>query len=166
MWFKKVTYLYVFVLLAGMLCQCKKYRDDVLISFKAPFKRITTHPWRVTWFGVNNQDSTNHLYASSSIFSSTESMAGSSFTFSDNPTNSYGDQQVYHLFNPLLGSASWSFQDIELIGGKNSININSGENSIKPLINSSWNILKLTDKDFHLSTTYNNKNYEIYFSAQ
>jgi len=57
MWFKRIKYLFVFTLIAGLLCNCRKYRDDELISFETPFARLTAHPWTVVYFGVNYQSS-------------------------------------------------------------------------------------------------------------
>jgi len=159
----KLKYFFVFVLIVGLLCQCHKYRDDELINFKSPFKRLTAHAWSVTWFGVNGQDSTNQLYTYNGT-SKTYKLGGEVLTFGTDIVNTaYG---YYYADGAPVRCVFWKMEGEPNKSGNNSdIFLGVYEDfAFRVPWKTKWTILKLTNNDFHISTTYNNKNYEIYFA--
>ena len=171
---KKIFKIVVVLIALGGLCaSCHKYPQDELISFETPFKRITAHNWHVVYFGANHQDSTSHTYygvhyrdsAGYEVYDPNTRylpISGTNASFGSFDI-SYGHQHVYSLYTQGFYADTWSFN------GNNgqvtkSIHTTAGNDTNSIFYNTTWDILKLTAKYFHISTTFNNKTYEIYFS--
>jgi len=169
MCFKKTKYFFSFLFFVGLLSNCRKYRDDDRISFKTPSNRIVGH-WQIDYFFVNFQDSSYNLYSTNSVYGNGYKyyLKNLQLEFGIEHTLSSGDQYwikdgpnnfiSFGSTNNRTAEGGWkpneSYENILVCGF---------DFEYRVPCEIPWNILKLTDKEFHLQTNCNNKSYEIYF---
>ncbi len=165
---RKIFFILIGALLAGVFHSCKKYRDDDTISFKRPVKRIEG-AWQIKKYLINYQDSSYNLYPHSSAFGNyyyfkdvqlifhVDKMGSSNnyYWIEDGPNNSATSNP-----NKITIQGSWQFdspyEEISIAG--------SFDFQYRVPNNFRWKIIKLSNNEFIIKTNYNSKEYEIIFS--
>jgi hypothetical protein len=137
---------------------CKKYPDGPLISLRTAKHRLYG-TYLLTQYTVNGVDSLNHYYDSLSL--------NFHFFYED----VYGHDQCDIIGNRKDGKwcdLSW---DWNLVNHNKTLNITSSgyANGTGPFGTNKlpqWNILRLTNKETEMKTTYNGKEYSIKLEKQ
>ena|ERR1700746_1574667 len=152
---KKIIFFFAAIFFIT-IAACKKYPDGPLISFDTKETRLCKN-WDVVYFSINGYDSTTYLR--SQPFYGT-------FEF-DRPE---GDNPGRFIYNALdhhyAGGGSWGFSDnkknvsVSCFVDNSSFTGNIGPYRAK---NVNWKIMRLSEKDLWLKTTYNGKEYFVKF---
>lgn len=155
---KKIISYYLLFCFAFLLITCKKYPEGPLLSLRTKMARITG-VWEVEYYEVDNIDSTSHLVASPYSYG---------FYFQKGPSSCVGDGM--HPLDLLMNN-----QDPSRCGGwdlstnKNSIliGLNSSAIGFFPIMvewkGRSWEIKRLTNKEFWLQLPPDNANPHSYY---
>ena len=137
-------YFLLFVFLASILSTCKKYPEGPFISFRAKEKRLLGS-WKVAKYLVDGIDSTTAKYPN---------LSSSTCYFGFSHAAQYAGDSCDSV------DGSWSFDNkrthLQLwapSGPKGSIFLSE---------TISWEILKLSNKEMHLKTTFLSKQREIF----
>lgn len=158
----RLTKTLVIIFTMFFVLSCRKYRDDDAVSFKSPLNRIASHTWKIVWFGVDNQDSSRMTYT---VNGKSYIMLGETVTLTKNDV-SYGNVGTrYAAYGTPVNFDFWALHGAQLIGGKSTVSIDMayGQYGFRVPPKQEWEILKLTDNEFHISTNFNLKHYEIFF---
>jgi len=152
-----IRFSFLLIILLISFVSCRKYPEDNLISFTTPFKRVTSHSWKVSYFGVDYKDSTLQTYFSYHAGGAYQ-LGGTKLLFYSyyiNPENTYrmDENGVYSGFWHFFHNNKY----IEIY-------TNRIDGAVKHIQNYQWKILKLTNTEFRISTVYNGKHYEIHFN--
>ena len=141
------------IVIAIVLSGCK-YKEGPMISFRSVYKRITG-AWEIIEFTSNGVDSLKYFKDSCS-----------SIVVIQNIDKETSDKEYYMFFNFM--KLNEFDTPLKFNEKKKEIYIDFGDklNTILGPIgkgNSNWKILKLTNKDFKISTTFNHLVYIILF---
>ena len=155
---KQITFFFTAIILLT-IAACKKYPDGPLISFQTKMYRLTNTNWDVDSFIANGHDST--AYLKSQLFYG-------NYYFRKPESDNNGRFAYHPLYNSNCdGSGQWEFTN-----NKKSIIISaiySTFGHIGPfrlddsIAKVTWDIMRLTQKDLWLKTTYNGKEYFVKF---
>jgi len=146
--------LLILLIITGITESCKKYEDGPLISLRSPKDRLYG-AYTLTKYTVNGEDSLSLFYDSLGLI----------FQFFYDDVGYYDVCYIVH--NRKDGGWAklywhWSFENNEMnlkIDNATGTTVGTGPFGInkKPV----WEILKLTNKQIRMKTTYNNKEYFI-----
>lgn len=146
-------FLIISIVLTTIFSGCR-YKEGPMISFRSVYKRLQGY-WEIVEFKSNGIDSVKYYNDS----------CGSKVLITDTDGNT-SDEEFYIIFNyrqPNEFGSAMKFDD-----NKSIVYIDFG--NWRPTIlgpigkgKSDWKILKLTMKEFKISTTFYNLNYSILF---
>ena len=151
---KHITILFLAVVFIT-IAACKKYPDGPLFSLTTKETRLCKE-WDVAYFSINGYDST--AYLRSQPFYGT-------YKF-ERPAKGDPGRCFYYSANSLYdGVGNWGFDN-----NKKSVAIDGGSGYtgyIGPYgpVRVEWDIMRLTQKELWLKTTYNGKEYFVKFHS-
>ncbi len=152
----KKLFLILFVITIFFPSCQKEYPEGPMISFRSVYKRINGE-WKVVEFTSNGADSLKNFKDSCSSGVHVENV--------DNGMST--SDKRYHMFF-YFGKTNEFSTLLKFYNNEKNIYVDFGENGhtvLGPIGKgrSNWQILKLTMKEFKISTTYNGLNYIIKF---
>lgn len=168
----KTYLLFIFCAIIFCFTSCKKYSEDGEFPWRTVEKRIEG-TYILDRYIVNNIDSTSLIPPCNSFKSLPYTVADGHYYFKFKPFNSDGRKYVDGLDYPGDLGALWSLNgdksviSIDYNGSKNYFPpFTKGRNILSPdwYSDDSWEIRKLTNKEFWIKMSVNNLTFEVHLT--
>jgi len=140
-----------------LLNSCHKYPEDPFISLRRPEKRLVSKTWHLTSYKINGIDSIAKF----------KIVPADSNGWISTPIINFGakaDNYVWRAYPTCDNGESWKIEENQL-----KLGYNYGYCPHLPIAmfpTTVWKILELYKSTFKISTSYNNKYYELLFEGK
>ncbi len=145
---KNSKYIFFFLVILFCITDCKKYPEGPWISFRYKETRLLGN-WKIEKYLIDGADSTAIKFPN---------LSSSVCVYSFGHTANYVGDGCYSI------GGKWGFDNNRTHLGIGTQNVPEGPFFLAEAV--SWDILRLSNKDMHLKTTFSSKEYEIYFKKQ